>query len=296
MNTESRVSERAAKVTNRTELRRLLRYVLTLSRKSIRTIAEENQSVKDRQGLSRSNISRQLTRDGPISPEFVERFAAACGLKESDQQAVMAAWQRTIEEPEPPPIEDIPAQRPPAEQPSPGQTDSTHFTTLEVMDEVANSLSGNKAALKAARRLYERIRVVRSEALGATDPLTLEAAHNLGTVLAQLDRYHEADEILSTTYEARRHVLGPNADSTLKTLENLATVKFETEDPEIAIELFDKVLAARRPATSPGHAGYCDAAEKFMELLATAGEDARREKIAREIEQICAAPRPSAGP
>ncbi|MEU4565568.1 tetratricopeptide repeat protein [Micromonospora sp. NPDC023956] len=282
MSTDSTVTAWAKKVTTPAELRRLLRHVQDESGRSIRALGAENARAKDQAGLSRSTISRHLSGDGDLPLRFVESFAVACGVSETERDALVTAWRRVRGVPTEASTT-APDQRSESDAAARPTADPGHLTTLRVMMEVATRLDGRNGGLAAARRLYERVRTARSEILGPDDPLTLEAAHNLGTVLAQLDQHTAASRVLSETYEARRRVLGPEASATLSTLENLATTTAEMGHLDAAIELFEQVLLARQPETSPGHARYADTAEKLMTALDRAGDHVRRKQVAREL-------------
>ncbi len=262
------IAAQAKAVTTRAELRRLLQRIQQESGKSIRAIAEDNRHAPGQQGLSKTTISRVLNGDEKITRSFVERFATACDVSGTDHDDLVLAWKRVLDVPS----EEIP--------------DPAHLVTLEVMAEVASTLDGHTGGLTAARRLYERVRAARDEILGPEDPLTLEAAHNLGTVLAQLDEYRVARRILCDTYEARSRVHGPDAPATLATLENLAAATAETGDMDAAVDLFEQALAARRPETSPGHARYPEAAEKLLVALNRAGRQTRARQVAEELARV----------
>ncbi|WFE39943.1 helix-turn-helix transcriptional regulator [Micromonospora sp. WMMD998] len=284
MTTDSTISELAKAVATRADLRRLLRRIRMEHGKSIRTIARENTGATGQAGLSRTTISRYLSGDGEIPLSFVEQFSTACGVSEQDRKELTVAWKRTLDVPPGPPPP-IPDQRSESGTPARPLPDPAHLLTLEVMVDVAGNLDGEAGGLAAARRLYERVRSVRSEMLGAHDPRTLEAAHNVGTVLAQLDEYKIARRILSETYDARRRELGPDVPATLATLENLATTMAEMGEMDAAIELFERALAARRPETSPGHARYTETAEKLLIALNRVGDQSRARQVARDLDQ-----------
>ncbi|WDZ83766.1 tetratricopeptide repeat protein [Micromonospora cathayae] len=288
MNTDSAVAERAARVTTLGQLRGLLRQVQEESGKSIRDLGTENSHAKGQEGLSKSSISRHLGGDGALPLAFVQRFSAACGLAEAERDALVTAWRRVRADsatstsvPGQPPEDDL------AARPDP---DPAHLDTLAVMMDVAARLDGENG-LPAARSLYERVGTARSELLGPDDPRTLEATHNLGTVLGQLDEHDTACRVLSATHRARTRVLGPDAPATLKTLENLAIARAELGQLDAARELLEEVLAARRPEGSPGHAGYADTAEKLMTVLGRAGDQVRRRQLAAELERARTASR-----
>nr|WP_233558758.1 tetratricopeptide repeat protein [Micromonospora radicis] len=213
-------------------------------------------------------------------------LATACAASTEETAALLDVW-RQANHGNARAARPVPVQRSDAEAVgSAPPADPAHLVTLEEMVRVAASLDEANGGLHAARRLYERVRVARSALLGADAPATLAAAHNLGTVLAQLGEARSAGVVLSETYEARRRTLGEVEPATLATLENLATANADLGEFVAAIELLERALAARRPETSPGHAGYAYTAERLLDVLERAGDRNRMREVVKELESV----------
>ncbi|MGC5030801.1 tetratricopeptide repeat protein [Micromonospora sp. DT229] len=301
MSSDFMVTESVTQSAARSELRRLLRDLVTETGKSLRTVAKENEGNP---GLSSSNISRYLgdSASSNIPRRFVVAIAAACGASKDEEEALLTVWRRTwrsdADRAEPgrdtdkaEPGQDTHEAGPDwdtgedAVQSSP-PPDPEHLRTIELMVSVAHSLDEANGGLHAARRLYERARAARSALLGPDAPATLVAAHNLGTVLAQLGEARAACVILSETYEARRRTLGPDAPATLKTLDHFATAKAGMGEFETAIELLERSLSARRPKSSPGHLQYADTVIRLLAVSKRADDHERVRKLSKELESI----------
>lgn len=275
MDTHSTISEDAQQVGSLAGLRALLTRIVDEAGKNPRVIEAENVKSGGLPGLSKSTIDRKLKGNGKLDPQFIERIAASCGVDEDDIHALVTAWKRVRGI--------VPEQRPGT---GPTDRDRDHLDTVDVMMAVADMLSAEPAGLPAARSLYERARIARALLLGDDDPLTLDAAHNLGTVLAQVEQLQTAVTVLAETYKKRVHQLGPEHPATLSTLENLAAARAGNGEIDAAVNLLEKALDACRPPQSPGHARYAKTAQKLLTALTQVGNDLRRRQIEEELARV----------
>ena len=90
----------------------------------------------------------------------------------------------------------------------------------------------------------EAVELARS-ALGADDPLTLDAEHNYAVSLMQAGDCDQARTLLDRVLLTREQSLGPTHPATLDTLASQASLRSLRGDGEGAIELARRVLTAR---------------------------------------------------
>ena len=102
----------------------------------------------------------------------------------------------------------------------------------------------------------ERALVLRREALGVDDALTLEALHQLALLRHHQHRYDEVEPLVNEVIERRSATLGAEHGDTLESRYLLASLWLRTGRVAQAEALFREVLEARRralPADAPGH-------------------------------------------
>jgi non-specific serine/threonine protein kinase/serine/threonine-protein kinase len=99
---------------------------------------------------------------------------------------------------------------------------------------------------EAARSLYARY-------LGADDPQTLQAMHNLASSWAVLGRVDDALKLREETLALRRAKLGPDNPDTLASMNNLALSYGDAGRHADALKLREETLARFKAAEGPTH-------------------------------------------
>ncbi|OJF09721.1 tetratricopeptide repeat protein [Couchioplanes caeruleus] len=214
-----------------------------------RQVADRAQGTS---GLSRSSVNNLLAGRKPIpGPAVLLPLARFCGVPDDLMDDVGAAWDR-IGATEPAPS--VAGDRHVVPEPRMAHDDQAdavraerrrHLATLRVMADIAGKLT-EESALPIARALYEHVLATRRELLGERNAETLNAAHNLGVVLGQLEDFSTARRVLEATYQARRDTLGEGHPSTLSSMESLATAHSELGEHDAARRLLTTCLEHRR--------------------------------------------------
>jgi len=99
---------------------------------------------------------------------------------------------------------------------------------------------------EAARAIYARF-------LGADDPLTLQAMHNLASSYSVLGRVDEALKLREETLALRRKKLGPDNPDTILSMSNLALSYGEAGRFADALQLREETLTRFKAAEGPTH-------------------------------------------
>jgi non-specific serine/threonine protein kinase/serine/threonine-protein kinase len=116
----------------------------------------------------------------------------------------------------------------------------------EVEVELRNTIAAayiDLALYPEARRQAERALKLGGQRLGAENPATLSALHELGLAADKDGSYREAEALDRRALDARRRVLGPKNLGTLRTMNNLATTYMDEEKFADAEKLFLQTLA-----------------------------------------------------
>ncbi|MEV6597817.1 tetratricopeptide repeat protein [Actinoplanes sp. NPDC051346] len=227
-------------------------------------------------GLSRSSVNNLLAGRKPIpSPAVLLPLARFCGVPDDLMGEVGAAWDR-LSATAPTPSTGGARRRVPEpraghdEQPDGVRAErENHLRTLRVMADIAGELT-EESALPIARALYEHVLATRRDLLGERNAETLNAAHNLGVVLGQLEDFSTARRVLEATYQARRDTLGESHQSTLSSMESLATAHSELGERDAARRLLTTCLEYRRRKLAESTAG--ERAQALARFDTTAGK------------------------
>ncbi|MEV0322840.1 FxSxx-COOH system tetratricopeptide repeat protein [Streptomyces sp. NPDC050658] len=129
-----------------------------------------------------------------------------------------------------------------AQQPSPVPVSETRESHLDAMGAVAADLrvKGDfDEALALTQRVYEQA----TAAFGQDDPVTINAAHNLGVCLRLVGRFQDAYELDRTTWELKQTLFGTDHALTLLTQVGLTIDERELGRYALARDRQEEVVA-----------------------------------------------------
>jgi tetratricopeptide (TPR) repeat protein/predicted Ser/Thr protein kinase len=167
-----------------------------------------------------------------------------------------------------------------------------HRTTLRTRNELARALDAQRA-----EPLLRRNRAACRAALGARDPVTLDAAGSLGALLYRLGRLDEAEPLLRECLDGRRAVLRAGHPDTLHATYALSVLLRARGRPDEAVPLAEQYAQGVRCAWGPKHPENVAALTNQGLLLLDRGRPAEAEpyyrRAAEEAVRILGAGHPA---
>ncbi|MFY9935965.1 MAG: serine/threonine-protein kinase [Silvibacterium sp.] len=137
-----------------------------------------------------------------------------------------------------------------------------------------------------AQSLLEGAVEIQRRVLGPQAPDTLRSMSYLAAVLAEEDRYVEAEKLERETLENQRRVLGPDHPDTLRSMSFLAQALMNESRYAEAEKLFRETLDIQRRVLGPGHPDMLRSMPMLAFTLIQEGRYADAEKLLREVLDI----------
>lgn len=136
--------------------------------------------------------------------------------------------------------------------------------------------------LDEGERYLRRSYTLYKDTAGENDPRTMEAKHNLASVLTDRGKHEDAEFLFRSLLETEMAVLGPDAKQTLETLNNLGyDLDWQGRLPE-AISYYERALEGNTRILGPNHIDTLHAKNNLSVAYAAVGKREDAERLMRE--------------
>jgi eukaryotic-like serine/threonine-protein kinase len=137
-----------------------------------------------------------------------------------------------------------------------------------------------------ARGHWERAHALRTQYLGADDPVTLRTASSLADALRLEGVYADAEQLAADVLARQRRILGSDHPNTISTINNLGLIHSRQGRYAESEALFAEAFARRKRVSGPEHSDTLAAMHNLAGAYLDVGRDEEGERLSLETLSI----------